>query len=409
MQNNNTINTSISDSSILNLDMLNSFLREYIATYESVTDAPAEYLVTAILPSLGAAISTKQWIQWGNKKIYPNMWVMLVGPSTLMRKSTALEIGSSILRQLNEEQIDRHYILPNDGSFAGFLEILTTEKNGILKHSEVASMLENMSKGYNLSMKSLFTDFFDVPNLHKIQLKETGETHIEEPIFGIAAGTTLNWLKKNITNNDRESGFLARFLYCYRDAKTRILPIPQVADVAQVQKMRSIFLKLLDCKRTVIELDPSYEEGYVSFYDKVDILLRNPFLDDGTKSLLGRLQTDYFIKLTILECTLNGKTRADAEIAHRVSYLAEYYIGQANNIMNMLLKTDMAKNQDKILAYLKERSRASTTEIHRLFNNRLHANNLHSTMKSLEDARLVQKVTRDKTSYYEILRDSQTM
>ena len=70
MQNNNTINTSISIAAP-QPDMLNSFLREYIATYESVIDAPAEYLVTAILFSLGAAISTKQWMQWETKRYTP--------------------------------------------------------------------------------------------------------------------------------------------------------------------------------------------------------------------------------------------------------------------------------------------------------------------------------------------------
>lgn len=397
------------DCNYLQPGELDDFLRMYLETYMPVTDAPAEYLVTAILPAIGAAISTNRWIKWGTKNIYPNIWAMLVGQSTLMRKSTALNIGSHILRQLNEENSDRHYILPNDGSLAGFLEVLNSEKNGILVHSEVASMLENMSKGYNLSMKSLFTDFFDVPSQHKIRMKGEGEIIIVKPIFGIASGTTMNWLKQNITKSDRESGFLARFLYCHREIKDRTLAIPCEADAQRVYQIRQIFGKLIQCEPMAIQLDKAFEEAYSSFYNEVEAMLRNPLLDDGTKSFLGRLQTDYYLKLTILLCTLKGKTTADIEVATEVSYLAKFYLQQAVHIMGSLLKTDMASNQEKILVYMNERGRISTTELYRLFNNRLHAKNLHATMKGLEDAGLVRKITKDKTSYYVILRDSQGM
>lgn len=395
------------ETSRMDVDKLNPFYREYARTYEEVTDAPVEYLVTALLPTIGAAISTKRWIQWGNKRIYPNIWVALVGQSTVMRKSTSLEIGASALTWLNRKQPDRHYILPTDGSFAGFMECLKVEKNGILKHSEIASLLENMSKGYNLSMKSLFTDFFDVPTFHKIFLKETGEEHIETPIFGIAAGTTLNWLKQNISKNDRESGFLARFLYCFQNAKERSMPIPRAVDPSMANKIQEVIVRLLNGDPYGINVDKSFEEVYIRFYDAIDNAFRNPLLDDGTKSLLGRLQTDYFLKLSILESSLSGTNTATAETAERVSVMLGFYVHQAIEIMSMLLKTDTAKVQEKILAYLKDKKWASVTDIHRLFNNHLHAKNLHATMRGLEEARLVQKVTRDKTCYYELLQNSQ--
>lgn len=390
----------------MDIDILHPFYREFARAYEETTDAPMEFLISSLLPSIGAAISTNRWIQWGSKRIYPNIWIMLVGQSTILRKSTSLDIGTSALRSLNAEKPDRHFILPNDGSFAGFLECLKVEKNGVLKHSEVASLLENMNKGYNLSMKSLFTDFFDVPPFHKIYIKETGEEHIKTPMFGIAAGTTLNWLKQNISRNDRESGFLARFLYCYMDNKEKSMPIPKMVDPRFSSRFKEVFLRLMKVDPFEIIVDRSYQESYIKFYECIDRSLRNPLLDDGTKSLLGRLQTDYFLKLTILDSTLSGRSLATSDVADRVSAMLSFYVNQALNIMNMLLKTDIAKTQEKILEYLDKRKRVSATDIHRLFNNHLHSKNLHATMKGLEDAGLIRKVTKEKGVHYELLQYS---
>jgi len=280
----------------MNINSLNPFYREYARAYENATDTPLEYLITALLPSLGAAISTKRWIQWGQKRIYANFWIMLVGQSTVMRKSTALDIGTYMPKQLDAEHPDRHFLLPNDGSLAGFLEVLMVEKNGILVHSEIATLLENMAKGCNLNAKSLFTSFFDVPAIHKIRHKEAGEECIREPMFGIAAGTTLPWLKSKINKNDMESGFLARFLYCYRDIKDRSIAIPRPPDAVTLDKMSAFYRKLLDIRPEEISLDSSFNRMYEAHYNKINTILNNPWLDDGTKAFLGRIQTDYFVQ-----------------------------------------------------------------------------------------------------------------
>lgn len=391
----------------MDLDSLNPFYREYARAYENATDAPLEYLITALLPSLGAAISTKRWIQWGQKRIYANFWIMLVGQSTVMRKSTALDIGTYMPKQLDAEHPDRHFLLPNDGSLAGFLEVLMVEKNGILVHSEIATLLENMAKGCNLNAKSLFTSFFDVPAIHKIRHKEAGEEYIREPIFGIAAGTTLPWLKSKINKNDMESGFLARFLYCHRDKKDRSIAIPIPPDKQVLTRMDALFRRLLELEPAEIRLDDAFRERYTSFYNEINATLLSPLFDDGTKAFLGRLQTDYYMKLTILECTLSGQAVTSPEVTDRVSQLINFYVSQAVGIMDMLLKTDLARNQEKVLELLKVRRKASSTEIHRLFNNRLHATNLKATMSGLEHAGLVKKVTTGKSSWYEIIPDSQ--
>jgi len=386
----------------LNIDGLNSFYKRYLDVFYDSTDAPLEFIFTSLLPSLGAAISTKRWIPWGTKKIYPNIWTMLVGPSTLIRKTTSLSTGLYFNTQHDKENPGRSFILPNDGSFAALLKVLEEEKQGVIKHSEVASLLENMSKGFNNSMKSQITDFFDVPDVHKVRLKSEDDIYIEKPIFSIATATTIIWLKDNITKSDRESGFLARFLYCHKNMKDRSTAIPTSPDPEALAEIHSAYNKLFNLPPSEILLDASYKKVYKQYYEDIDELCSDPLLDEGTKSFIGRLQTDYFLKLSILECVLTGKNTATEEEAYRVLDQIKFFIGQAFNIMDTILKTDRTRQEDKVLEYLRVKKQASQTDLYNIFSRNIHASNLNAIMKTLMDAFLVRKCGSGKNVYYEL-------
>ncbi|MDD2297912.1 MAG: DUF3987 domain-containing protein, partial [Sphaerochaetaceae bacterium] len=360
----------------------------------------------ALLSSLGAAISTSRWIKWGTRNIYPNIWVMLVGSSTLVRKTTSLNTGLYFNLLFDSEHPDRNYKLPEDGSLAALLGVLGREKQGVLRHSEVATLLTMMSKGYNVNMKSTFTDFFDVPPTYKIQLKGEGDILLERPIFSMATATTPLWLKKNLSYGDLESGFPARFLYCFKDKKDISIAIPKTPEETMMREYNQVFAALYSLKPREITLSPSYEEKYTSFYNEIESLYENPLLDDGTKSLIGRLQTDYFIKLTILECVLTNTLEATAVEAERVCYLLRFYIAQANTIMRIILKTERTKHEDKVLEFLRIKGKAGQTDLYHLFSNNIHASDLKSTMKTLEDALLVRKNGTGRNVFYELFTPS---
>jgi hypothetical protein len=386
----------------IDVSKLNGFYKKYLEAFKETTDAPIEFIFTALLSSLGAAISLSRWITWGSKKIYPNIWTMLVGSSTLVRKSTSLNTGLHFNLIFDSEFPDRNYKLPEDGSLSAFLSVLAIEKNGVLKHSEVATLLNIMSKGFNVSMKAIFTDFFDVPGTYKIHLKGEDNIVLERPIFSLATATTPTWLKKSLSYDDWESGFPARFLYCYRNRKDQSIPIPRPPDEKMIKQFHDVYAKLFYLKPREIALDNSFEEVYKVFYNEIESLYENPLLDDGTKSLMGRLQTDYFLKLTILECVLNNKLVATSEEAERVCNLIRFFINQTHTIMGIIMKTDRAKHEEKVLEYLKVRQQANNTDLYRLFSNNIHASNLNAIMKTLIDAQLVRKCGDGKSVYYEL-------
>ncbi|MDD2297247.1 MAG: hypothetical protein PHX79_05475 [Sphaerochaetaceae bacterium] len=395
---------------IFSKDRLNPFYQGYLDLFEDTTDAPAEFMFTSLLPALGALISLKRWIVWGTKKIYPNMWIILVAPSTHQRKSTALNIGLYFNTLLQQNNADRKLILPNDGSISSLLTILGEEKQGVIKHSELASLLDNMSKGFNSNMKSLMTDFFDVPPVHNVSLKKEGDIRVEKPIFSMATASTINWLKQKTSVNDVESGFLARFLLCSRDNKQRSIPIPQAPDQGIRDNMLAAFETLLSLEPSEIICDEGFNQVFRAHYERIDNLYTDVLIDEGTKALFGRLQTDYFLKFSILECVLTKKRIADVEVANRASYLIDYYLGQARCVMDKIQRTKRSTQEEKVLYFLSQKPGATKTDIYGLFHKNIYADNLSSVLNSLLDANLIEKEKTGKTERFYVfgkIRNSQ--
>ena len=149
----------------LNFDSgkLNEFYRFYLDTFSQTSEAPAKFILTVLFSALGSTVSLSRWIEWGTKKVFPNYWIINLGESTRSRKTTSLDIGLHIIKKRNLEHPDRDFVLPSRTSIASLLEVLKTEKNGVIQHSELATFLSLLKKGFNADMKSLLTDFFDVP------------------------------------------------------------------------------------------------------------------------------------------------------------------------------------------------------------------------------------------------------
>ncbi len=88
------VETFIQNGFHIDKDRLNEYYCNYLDVYEPCTEARPEYILTALLSSIGSAIGKNRHLAHGASIIYPNIWSAIIGPSTSMRKSTALKIAS---------------------------------------------------------------------------------------------------------------------------------------------------------------------------------------------------------------------------------------------------------------------------------------------------------------------------
>lgn len=79
------------------------FFQTYI-NYIGRSEAPAIYHRWSLMTAIGALLGRRFWLEHGSFKIYPNMYVMLLGSSGV-RKSTSIKIVKRLIREAGYDTI----------------------------------------------------------------------------------------------------------------------------------------------------------------------------------------------------------------------------------------------------------------------------------------------------------------
>ena len=75
------------------------FVSEFLRHASELTDAYPQYHISNALTLLSVAVDRNAKIMVEPKPMFPNYWAILIGHSTVSRKSTSLSIARKILRE----------------------------------------------------------------------------------------------------------------------------------------------------------------------------------------------------------------------------------------------------------------------------------------------------------------------
>ncbi len=208
-----------------------NFTKNCIDYLEPLTDAPRDFKLMASIMTLSMVIGNKIYIQFGSQRIYPNLWLILIAPSSLYRKSTILHNCRSLVEKVNPEMI-----LPNEITPEALLDTLQDRPVGTFIWSEFAGALSSWERSYMMGTKEFLSDIFDCPSFYQRKLK-SAEYTIKNPCVGIFTGTALSWFLSKIKDGDLRGGFLARFCYILPGEKNQFIAIPAAPDMVKANRL----------------------------------------------------------------------------------------------------------------------------------------------------------------------------
>jgi hypothetical protein len=193
-----------------------NFVDQYRKWGIEATDAVAQFHDLSAFVLLSAVISNNVRLDTSYGTMVPNIWGMILGDSTLTRKTTAMRMATDILLT-----IDKELILATDGSAEGLLTGLTerSNKSSVFYKDELSGFFESLNRReYLAGMPETLTALYDVPAIFTRRLrKET--IHIESPIFIFFGGGVRERVYEALTEEYVISGFLPRFLIVGGDAE----------------------------------------------------------------------------------------------------------------------------------------------------------------------------------------------
>jgi len=242
------------------------FFQPVVEYFCSMTDAPTSFLYCSALMTVSAVVGNRAYVQAGSQKLKPNLYLLLLAGSTVGRKSTGINLTRRYLRELAERLqsnetgfdaassaplpadglVQHGFLMPDSGSLEGLIEamrepesITVTERNGkdkiqhqepeqktvlnsgLALYSEFAGFLDMIAKEYNRGYESFIIDCYD-GNDHIRQLKKE-RSFIKNPCLSLFGASTMTQFRQRIREDDKHTGYLQRFLFCYEPEQQRRL------------------------------------------------------------------------------------------------------------------------------------------------------------------------------------------
>ena len=182
---------------------------DYMDWATEATDAVPIYHEISCCMLMSMLMSTTLRLQTANAKVYSNLWALILGESTLTRKSTAMDMALDFVYE-----IDRDLIVASDASAEGLMTALSLRPKmvSIFSRDEVTGFFGAInSKQYLSDMPEIMTKMYDVPKYMPRTLKK--DTYVvSEPIFIFFGGGVPDKMMFLAGESYFTSGFMPRFL-----------------------------------------------------------------------------------------------------------------------------------------------------------------------------------------------------
>jgi len=269
---------------------IKNFIAEYLRLSEHL-ESPTSYLKWGAISCLSAALRDNVYLanEYRLTRTYPNMYILLLGDTSLVRKSGPITINKSLLR--GARGLNNTKLIAGATTVPAILKMLanSTSKgpqngSGYLLASELSAFFikDDTTIGH-------LTDLYDYHELYDKHLATTEIPPIPKLCLGLFGGTNEAMMKKLIDSTAKEGGFIGRCIVI-NEKERRLKNSGYEKDVNYSNENdwfeQVKFLQKLDKIQGPVTLDEETKEAYNSFYHKFE------FRDHYTKTgFEGRLHT----------------------------------------------------------------------------------------------------------------------
>jgi hypothetical protein len=312
----------------------------------------------------------------GSDRLALNLYILLVAPSGVARKSTALGLASRLWDRCRPPSsiTISHRLSPERLN-----EQLSTSPHCAFVASELVSLLGRA--GYSHLLPSLLTDVYDC------------HTSVY-PTF--LAASTPTWLAKSLTPEVITGGFGSRLLTVTATGPKRTIPWPEERENEQGFLERAEGL-LRECHPTdTLTLSGSARTAYVRWYTRHTAHQR-----DGDYSLaFASRQPDHVLKLSGLLSLNRGSALIDRDDILAARYLVDVCARAGASVFGNAersgerTRTDVLESRIVDLQRILERGGTdwvSQSTLTQHFAHRLNARGLRNILDVMHDLRMVQR------------------
>lgn len=261
-----------------------TLIDEYKDWATESTDAISDYhdltffIILSSLCAQGIVCNT----QYG--PVQPNLWGLILGDSTLSRKTTAMKMAMSFV-----EEIDKDRILATDATAEGLMSGLAGRPSqvSIFFRDEVSGFFDAIrNKQYMSGMPELMTQLYDVPPILPRKLRKETIT-VTAPVFIFFGGGIRDRTYSLIPEQWITSGFIPRFL-----------TVSGITDLSKIRRTGPAKATLVD-KR--VEISQALHRLYDSYNQTGSFILAGTKVKDVPTQIEAMLTEDAWTRYGDIE------------------------------------------------------------------------------------------------------------
>lgn len=378
-------------------DSEGSKLYDSIVSYlqDSTTSDPLFFKLSALFVC-SVAIQDNVRLKTEYATVKPNLYIMLLGKSTISHKTTLMNL---IIELLSDKHID---YMVSSWSPEGLTKFLADNRKALFIKDEFGGMLASMaSKDYMSDAKDLLMELYDNKKTLNRQLS-TKTITLKDPYFAIFTALTPERFIESFSYQDIHNGFLVRFAVANYHESTEKHKVNLTAHtlhklniIAEIANIR----KVLGNKQRTIILSDEAEQ----LFDKYTKPIINDKQDELTLALYGRYNV-MVLKVAMTMFVLDNYKSMDKLSELPVEYVerAIEFLKPVLSGMLYLLKTiTMHPQVNRILGIIKQKEIADHSYV--LWKSHMKAQELKPLIDTLRQMDMV-KVMEDKGKIYYILK-----
>ena len=355
-------------------ELVGGWLDNYIK-YTENTESPTSYHTWCALSVIAGALQRRVYLRWGlGQIIYPNLYVVLIGPAGRTRKGVSIGIAKDLLKSVPgvsvtpESSSGRQAMIQAMKRAAANFQDPTDNK--IKFHCAVTTFSEELSvflgQGDIAYLASL-TDWYDSKDDWEYETVSRGKDSLQGLCLNLLGGTAPDWIQSMLPQEAIGGGFTSRIIFVVEEKKKHIVPEYTITDEARElhKKLQRDLERIGNLKGEMTftnEGKELYKNWYITETEKLDN--GNPAIKDARFAAYCERRATHLRKLMLVCSASRGddlKIRAeDFHMAKRLLEEAEVNMGKTFGGFGKARASDEVET---VLNFIKDRGTTTRKEL----------------------------------------------
>ena len=251
--------------------MLSDWLAGYIE-YTKNTEPPLSYHIWVGISTIAAALERKVYMKWGHSDIYPNQYIVLIGPSGQSRKGEAVNLARNFIDHIGvnvgaqsttqealisklKDSTSTYQNAQGEPKFQSALTIISDELTVLLRQKDVQLL------GY-------MTDWYDSRPEWTYETKHQGIDRVTGVCVNLLGATAPDWLPSILPTEAVGGGWTSRVIFVVENYKGKVISNPNLFGVDEkLKKKLEHDLEQIHILRGQYEFDEEALANYVNWYE----------------------------------------------------------------------------------------------------------------------------------------------